>query len=571
MKDFFRNFWKLTKPYWTSEEKWKAAGLLLTVISLTLGQVYLLVQLNDWRGAFYDSLQKLDKETFIQLCWKFTILGASYVAIVVYAIYLTQALIIRWRTWLTDYYLKNWLNERTYYFWQLKFQMTDNPDQRIQEDIYNFVSSGLDLFRGMIRELVTVVSFLGLLWTLSGPITIPYFGGVTVQGYMVWICLVYTLVATWVGHKIGYPLVGMRFFQQRFEANFRYSLVRLRENAESVALSRGEQFERKSFIEQFGDVIRNYREIMTKEKQFNAFRYMVGQAAVIFPFLMASPRYFTKQITLGNLMQIGSAFNQLQDSLSYLLDVYKQFAEWQSVIQRLAGFQETMDQAKGLPDLHPNLVSEDRSKSDLELNGVQAFLPEGEPLVEPMTLTFTKGSSYLISGPSGTGKSTLIRVMAGIWPFVKGKIEFPEVYRPMVVPQKPYLPIGTLRAALSYPEAPESIQKEEIQEMLKLCRLGHLESQLDESANWSQILSPGEQQRVAFIRVFLQKPNWLFLDEATSALDEVTETLMYRELKIRIPGVTLISVGHRSSLQDLHDEYYYLEPSDTRLPQMRKG
>ncbi len=566
-----RDFWRLAKPYWVSEEKWKAIGLLVVVIALNLGNVYILVQLNEWRGEFYDSLQKLDKVAFGRLIWVFAGWAFAYVAIAVYAIYLMQLLQIWWRTWMTDYFMKNWLGDRTYYLWQLKFQSTDNPDQRIADDIGRFVAASLGLSLGLLKEIVTLFSFLGMLWTLAGPMDLPWFGGIHIPGYMVWICLLYSVVGTILAHWIGRRLVGLNFNQQRFEADFRFNLIRLRENAESIALSRGEAAEKRNLHRFFSEIVLNFKEIMDARKKLGAFQSFYGQAAVIFPYLVSAGKFFAKEITLGTLMRLASAFNQVQDSLSYFISAYTELAEWSAVIQRLTGFVRTVEEAQQLPHLHhavSNLPSGDR---DLSIVGLELSLPDGKALVEPITLTVEKGSSILISGPSGSGKSTMIRAVAGIWPFAKGKIGVPEAYRSMVLPQKPYLPVASLRTALLYPEDPASADGAMLHEVLKLCRLSAFESRLDEEANWSLMLSPGEQQRVAFARVFLQKPSWVFLDEATSALDETTEAMVYRALREQIPGITIISVGHRSSLQSLHEKHYYLEASAGGVPSLVAG
>ena len=447
MRLLFRDAWRITKPYWFSEDRWAGRGLLVAVIALNLGIVFINVLLNKWNNAFYNSLQDKDYAAFVTQIFKFTYLAAAYIVMAVYQLYLNQMLQIRWRRWLTERYLGAWLHDKSYYRMQLHGAETDNPDQRIAEDLRLFVSTSLGLSLGLLRAVVTLVSFVAILWTLSGPLAIPWVN-VTVPGYMVWAALLYAIVGTWLTDWIGRPLVMLNFDQQRYEADFRFSLVRFRENTEGVALYHGEADELRGFRDRFGHVVRNWWAIMRQQKRLTSFTAGYGQAAIIFPFVVAAPRYFRGEFALGGLMQTASAFGQVQDSLSYIVSSYTDIAEWRAVVARLGGFGRALDDVRAEAAL-PGIERAEAPGRVLEVDHVSLGLPDGRPLVDDVSFSLRRGDSALISGPSGAGKSTLFRAIAGIWPFGRGRVTMPAGDRVLFLPQKPYLPLGTIRAKSS--------------------------------------------------------------------------------------------------------------------------
>jgi putative ATP-binding cassette transporter len=562
LRELLHDTWTLIRPYWSSEDRWAGRGLLLLVIGLNLGIVYLNVLFNQWNNAFYNALQDKDYPAFWSQLFRFTWLAAVFIVVAVYQLYLNQMLQIRWRRWLTERYLGAWLADGAYYRLQLTASETDNPDQRIAEDLRLFVSATLTLGIGGMRAVVTLVAFTGILWGLSGSLTVPVGAGWTIPGYMVWAALLYALAGTWLTNWIGRPLVGLNFDQQRYEADFRFGLVRFRENAEGVALYRGEADELRSFRERFAAVVDNWWGIMRRQKRLTWFTAGYGQAAVIFPFVVAGPRYFRGEIPLGGLMQIASAFGQVQDSLSFIISAYPELAQWRSVVQRLVGFERALARMRA-DAARDGVRRSPGTDQTLALDRVDLRLPGGRPLVESATVDFRPGDTALISGPSGVGKSTLFRAIAGIWPFGTGEVRLPREGRVLFLPQKPYLPIGTLREVVSYPTPPGGIDDAALRDALKAVGLPALAGRLDEPGHWALALSPGEQQRIAFARALVQKPAWLFLDEATSALDEEGEVRLYALLRERLPGVTLVSVGHRSTLRPFHARNLIVTPHAT--------
>ena len=543
VRHLWRHFWLLAKPYWASSEKWPAFGLLALVIGLSLGMVFMNVQFNSWYNEFYDTLQKLDAAGFRSAIVRFTWLALGFIVIAVYALYFQQMLEVKWRRWLTEHYVARWLAGQGYYRLQLTDQGTDNPDQRIAEDVAQFVSSTLSISLGLLRSVVTLVSFIGILWTLSGPITLA---GITIPGYMVWVALVYALVGTALTILIGRRLVGLNFQQQRFEADFRFGLVRIRENAESVALYRGETVERERLSARLAKVVGNFWALMRMQKRLGWFTSFWGQLAIIFPILVAAPRFFAKEITLGGLMQINSAFGQVYGALDFIIGSFTSLANWKAVIDRLSTFREGLEAVEKLPVLVPEYEG-----AKLALDNLTVKKPDGGVLLEGQTFSLAVGERLLIRGPSGCGKSTLLRALAGIWPYAHGAIRYPAEGGVLFLSQKPYLPLGTLRAALHYPQ-PVTGDDAALLTLLDLAGLVHLAPRLDETDQWSHILSLGEQQRIAFIRALLVRPALLFLDEASSALDSAAEAKLYGALIERLPRSILVSVGHRDSLGDYH-------------------
>jgi putative ATP-binding cassette transporter len=564
MRALLHDAWTIARPYWFSEDKWAGRGLLVAVITLNLGIVAINVMLNKWNNAFYNSLQDKNYEIFLQQLFRFTWLAGSFIVVAVYELYLNQMLQIRWRRWLTERYLNAWLEGGAYYRMQLVAGETDNPDQRIAEDVRLFIAGAsggggtLGLAIGGMRAVVTLVSFVTILWGLSGAFTLPWIG-LTVPAYMVWAALLYAIVGTWLTDFIGRPLVRLNFNQQRYEADFRFSLVRFRENTEGVALYRGEADELRGFRERFAAVVKNWWGIMRQRKRLTAFTAGYAQAAIIFPFVVAAPRYFRGEIPLGGLVQTASAFGQVQDALSYIVSSYTELAEWRAVVERLAGFGRAIERAHAEAAVQGIRRSE-QDGAALGLKHVDLLLPGGRPLMEGIDLIFRSGDNALISGPTGSGKSTLFRAIAGIWPFGRGEISMPAHGRVLFLPQKPYLPIGTLREVVSYPNLPGAVDDSVLRETLEAVGLPELAGRLDEAAHWALRLSPGEQQRIAFARALVQKPDWLFLDEATSAVDEAGEARLYTLLRDWLPNTTLLSVGHRSSLRPFHARQLVLTP-----------
>jgi putative ATP-binding cassette transporter len=436
----------------------------------------------------------------------------------------------------------------------------DNPDQRVAEDVRLFISSMLNLSIGGMRAAVTLICFVAILWGLSGALTIPMGdSSIKLPGYLVWAALLYALAGTWLTNRIGHPLVGLNFEQQRYEADFRFGLVRFRENAEGVALYHGESDELRAFRGRFHSVVRNWWDIMRQQKRLTWLTAGYGQAAVIFPFLVVAQRYFQGQILLGELMQTAAAFGQVQDSLSFIVSSYTDIAAWRSVVERLAGFQSALELARIQAATGAGIHHVDRDGGRLILEGVELDRPDGRPLIANVNLSLGRGDSALLCGPSGAGKSTLLRAIAGLWPFGSGEIRVPFNTRVLFLPQKPYLPIGTLREVVSYPMQAGGVDDATLHETLEAVGLPDLAGKLDEGGHWALQLSPGEQQRIAFARALAQKPEWLFLDEATSSVDEATEALLYRLVRNRLPGTTLFSIGHRATLRPFHARHLSLE------------
>jgi len=545
-KRFFRTLWALTRPYWVSGERGKGLVLLATVVGLALTLVWLEVLFNTWNREFYNTFESRDQAEFFRQLGMFALLALTFIITGVYRQYFQQMLFIEWRTWLTERYLADWLGDRAYYRLQLLDRGTDNPDQRIAEDLNIFVDLTLTLTLGLLSAVVTLVSFVGILWAISGPATLL---GIEIPGYMVWVALAYAVAGTGLTHLIGRRLIGINFDLQRNEANFRFALVRLRENAEGVALYRGEAGEAQNFRARFGEVVSVWWAKMLKQKQLTWFTVLYAQIAIIFPFIVASPRFFSGQMPLGGIFQIASAFGQVQGALSWFINAYGAFANWKATVDRLTSFTEALARAR--EQAEP--LDGDRVEADgLALQQLALSLPEGRSLLAPTDLAFKAGEPVLVTGPSGAGKSTLLRALAGIWPYWKGRITIPRGARLLFLPQKPYLPIGSLKHAVCYPEDAARVADEEAREALRATGLAHLAADLAREENWAQLLSGGEQQRLAFARALINRPDWLFMDEATASLPEQTQAELYALLPQRLPGTTFVSIGHRASLAGYH-------------------
>lgn len=568
---FVKRVWALSAPYFRSDEKWKARGLLAAIVLLNLASVYMLVLLNEWNRVFYDALQNKDQAVFWQQLGRFTYLAFVLIIIAVYRFYLTQLLQVRWRAWMTADYLKRWLADHAFYSLELaRFSgrpeaTSDNPDQRIQEDINLFTTYTVSLSMGLLNAVVTLISFVGILWGLSGNFAFTLAGSsYSIPGFMVWMALLYCMAGSLITHFIGRPQIKLNFEQQRYEANFRHHMVRVREYSESIALDKGEQVERSHLDGRFSSVLSNYLKLIKKQKNLIWFTSFFGQAAIIFPFLVAAPRFFSGAIQLGELMQIASAFGRVQDALSWFVDNYASLASWRATTDRLTSFEDNLIataeqirvQAATKIIATPDYAA---SPGGLVAHNLAIELPNGQVLLEQLELSAAPGDMVLLKGPSGSGKSTLFRAFAGIWPFSKGQTHLPA--GAMFIPQRPYFPDGSLRDALAYPQPASAYSDAALQQALTDALLPKLCSRLDDQDAWSQKLSGGEQQRLAIARVLLKKPQWIFADEATAALDEVAEKTLYEKLQAHIQSVKggMLSIAHRPTVAAFHNRQWALE------------
>jgi putative ATP-binding cassette transporter len=553
---------ELVLPYWTrSEERWKARGLLLLTLVLILGMVYSLVLLNRWNKAFYDALQNLNKENFLIQLRQFFIIALSYSLIMAYKYYILQSLGIGWRKWVTEKNLTHWLSDKNFYYWQITKTSDDrngqdNPDQRLSEDIHELTDLSLEISEKVLREFITFVSFIGILWGLSSSIKLTNVMGYDfeIHRYLVWVCLLYAAIGTWLIHKIGRPLSKINFMQQKLEADFRYFLVRLRENSESVALLNGEHAEKQKLSTNFFQVVGNFKELISCQKKLIMTTNIYGQLAYIFPFIVASPKVFTREITLGQLFQISSAFGQVQGSVSVFVDMYAKIARLHSVFVRLGGFLLSLEEHR---ELRHETVSRNvqTTAGPYELQSLNVMTPQKQSLFPALSLTLPPGKRVLITAPSGKGKTSLLRSMNGLWPYFSGQVHIPLKSHRLALTQKAYLPIGSLRAALAYPMDSGAFNDQDYQRVLTLTKLSYLDSALDQKDNWSLRLSSGEQQRIALARIFLQKPDMVFLDEATSAIEKETEKELYEALLTNFPQMILVSFSHEeTTLGAFHQE-----------------
>ena len=607
-RSFVADIWSLARPYWVSDEKWVARGLLALVVGLSLGSIYIAVLLNHWNAAFYNALQAFDASEFFRQLLIFVGLAAANVVCAVYQVYLGQMLQIRWRRWLTESFLAAWLKDHSYYRGALLGAGSENPDQRISEDIGLFVVYTQNMTLGMLNSAVTLVSFIAILWSLSGALLVSLgpLGAVSIPGYMVWAALLYASLGTWLALRIGAPLVQLNFDMQRYEADFRLSMARLHDNAESIALMRGEGNERVRFRERFTRIVRTYWAIMRRQKRLSGFTWIYGQLALVFPLLVAAPRYFARQIMLGGLMQTAQAFGQVQSALSFIVNTYPDIARWRAVVDRLVGFERSLGNLATSGSVGRCIEIRRSPAPGLRVDDLDIDLPGGAPLLRGLSFAVLPGRSLLIVGPAGAGKTTLLRAIAGIWPYGKGRIEIPDTGREVIMPEEPYLPVGTLRQALTYPHVDGRIASDDLQwdpsqigsaqhaglaerddeaaysrapsgpeasglptdadlqRALALCGVAHLASRLDDEQNWSQRLSLIEQKRLAFARLLLQRPDLIFFDETTSDLDDESALDLYRILREELPGAMVITVGHLGPLQQLHDAQLELRRCEER-------
>jgi putative ATP-binding cassette transporter len=555
------NAWQLVKSYWQSDQRFYAYLFFAIAMILTILLVGIDVLVSYWSSYFYTAVQQYDKRGVIRLFIVFCILATFFILLAVYRYYMSQLFSLRWRRWLTNQLMGRWLKHRAYYLIETFDKQTDNPDQRIQEDISSLVSSTIDLSVGLISSVTTLFAFIYILWQLSGNLKLSFgsLGTLHIAGGLVWVSIIYALIGTYFTIKIGRPLVSLNFEQQKREATFRFAAVDLRLHSEHIALYRGEHHQNQVLNRLFSRVLDNWYMIILRQKLLLWFTSGYGQIAIIVPLLVALPNYFNKVFLLGGLMQSIRAFGSTQESLSFIVNSYTQLAQWQAISQRLTTFINHMNELEIKAAKENHLVFRQHADNSILVRDLKISLPSGQILIKNINETFKHGQNYLIKGASGIGKSTFVRSLAGIWPFASGEIIFPEHQQVMYLPQKSYMPIGTLADALLFPDGDTAAAHSQLQQALTVCQLESFIPRLYETASWSEQLSPGEQQRIAFARVLLQKPDWVFLDESTSMLDTISETQSYEMLKTQLPHCSIISVGHRPSLDAYHDHIIHFK------------
>jgi len=545
--------WRISAPYFRSEDKRAGRGLLAAVIAIELAIVGINVLLNQWNSRFYNALQERNWDNFVSEIIYFSVLATIFIVLAVYQLYLNQWLQIRWRRWMTSHYLGDWLHQANHYRMQLEGDAADNPDQRMTDDVKLFVDRTLNIGVGLLSSIVTLASFVAILWGLSNDAPLHLFGQeYAIPGYLVWGALIYSVLGTILTHLIGWPLVGIDYRQQQYEADFRFNLVRVRENSEQIALLRGEDAERERLLVRFGRVVENWLAIMSRTKKLTAFTSSYNQASVVFPYVLVAPAYFAQKIQLGGMMQTASAFSSVQGALSFFISIYRQLAEWQAVVNRLDGFEAGIVAARELATRDDRIHVVEAGDGAIDLKGLTLQLPNGTPLVNADGFRLRKGERTLMTGPSGSGKSTLFRAIAGIWPFGAGSITVPAGATLMMLPQRPYFPTGSLRGAVEYPAKEGTFTDLQISSALEQVGLPKLASRPGENGHWNRMLSLGEQQRLGLARALLHAPQYLFLDEATASLDEPSEAALYRLLEAKLPATTIVSIGHRSTLDAFH-------------------
>ena len=553
--------WRIAAPYFRSEDRWAGGGLLAAVIAIELAIVAITVLINQWNSRFYNALQERNWDAFVSEIIYFSVLAAIFIVLAVYQLYLNQWLQIRWRRWMTSHYLGEWLHDANHYRMQLEGDAADNPDQRMTDDVKLFVDRTLNIGVGLLSSIVTLASFVVILWGLSNEAPLHVFGReFAIPGYLVWGALIYSVLGTILTHMIGWPLVGIDYRQQQYEADFRFNLVRVRENSEQIALLNGEDAERERLLVRFRRVVDNWLAIMSRTKKITAFTASYNQASVIFPYVLVAPAYFANKIQLGGMMQTASAFSSVQGALSFFISIYRQLAEWQAVVNRLDGFEAGIAGGRELATRREGIHVTQTGDGAIDLKDLALQLPNGTPLVNADKFSFRKGERTLMTGPSGSGKSTLFRAIAGIWPFGKGRIGVQAGATLLVLPQKPYLPFGTLAEVLAYPAKPDAYDPAALGAALDAVGLSRLGGRLGEEASWPHVLSLGEQQRVSLARALLMKPDILLLDESTSAIDEEGEATLYRLIEAQLPNTTVMSIGHRSTLLPFHKDRLEAKP-----------
>ena len=543
-----RQFWRLSGMYFIPRHRgWVAWRPILTVallLMLTVASVRLDVVLSYQGNGLLTAMQRLDAPAFWKYIGIFGILATINVVLVLFTFWVSQAQIIHWRLWLNQRMAGDWLSGTAYYRMRFVSTPVDNPDQRIQQDVTSFTSDSQSLGLGAVSSCVGLVSFTVILWQLSGPITVF---GLQIPRAMVFLAFIYVIIATVFAFRIGRPLIRLNFLNELLTASYRYALVRIRDNSENIAFYRGEQVENTGLMDRFSAVIANTWAIVYRSLKFQGFNLIISQIAVIFPYVIQAPRFFSQQITLGDVNQTAAAFGQVEGALSFFRLAYDDFASYRASLNRLTGLLDANEEARALPVP----VTEDRS-TGLGVNDLDVRLPNGQPLLTDLDLNLAGGDSLLVKGPSGSGKTTLLRSLAGLWPYVDGSIQRPMDGEAMFCGQQPYLPQGTLRTALAYPSPAETLSDDVAIDTLRAVQLGHLADRLDMETDWSRTLSPGEQQRLAFGRILITRPALAFFDETTSALDEGMEHAIYGLVRERMPDCTIVSVGHRSSLENLH-------------------
>jgi vitamin B12/bleomycin/antimicrobial peptide transport system ATP-binding/permease protein len=565
--------WRIAVPYFRSEDKVAGRVLLAAVIGIELSLVLINVLLNQWNNRFYNALQEKNWDGFVREIGIFCLLATFYIALSVYQLYLNQWLQIRWRQWMTSTYLSEWLHNANHYRMQLKGDAADNPDQRITDDVKLFVDQTLNITVGLLSAIVTLASFVVILWGLSAESPLHIFGReFNIPGYLVWGALVYAILGTALTQWIGSPLVNLDFQQQRFEADFRFNLVRVRENSEQIALLQGESAERQRLSERFGRVVNNWYAIMQRTKRVTAFTSSYSQAAVVFPYVLVAPAYFADKIQLGGMMQTASAFSSVQTALSFFVSTYRTLAEWRAVVARLDGFEMSIKSAASLATSTDSIdVVAATGSDDIDLGQLLVKLPNGAPLVAADGFILRANQRTLVTGPSGAGKSTLFRAIAGIWPFGSGSIAIPAKATLMMLPQRPYFPVGSLKAAIVYPSEASAFSSERISDVLISIGLPQLAPRLEEEAHWNRMLSLGEQQRLGIARALLHAPQYLFLDEATASIDEASEAELYGLLEEKLATTTIVSIGHRSTLAAFHQRNVVLTRDGDRFALRDRG